>query len=379
MSLSPPPPPPPNHFSNDNEDDDYNSAEDSDFAPGEADDVASESGGSDNELVGGQTEVKKIKNQSKRKGHGDGNGNDNDDDNYNEGFENSGDEIIIRKGKSRKRHQTIDKEDEGGEGGLIKTRRQRAAEKAEPKTAISSGPITIDVDTVFASMMDGNFSKEASSTTNLDSSTNEQTIKPTNTIGSPKPHNLISDALPASAPDADMILIRRKYNFAGKLHTEEKLVPRSSAEAKLYLDSLTPQELEVVLNSTAAAPASDTEKEVMERAPRKAFRSRFEPAVEKVTQRPDLQLGVALRLQAREEAKAAAAVARAKKLNTVEKSRMDWAGYVDKEGLKDELVLAGKAKDSFAERQEFLARTEAKREDEARRARMSARAQQQAL
>ena len=33
--------------------------------------------------------------------------------------------------------------------------------------------------------------------------------------------------------------------------------------------------------------------------------------------------------------------AKAKKLNVVEKSRMDWAGFVDKEGIKDELELAG--------------------------------------
>ena len=50
---------------------------------------------------------------------------------------------------------------------------------------------------------------------------------------------------------------------------------------------------------------------------------------------------------------------------------MDWAGYVDKEGIKDELELAGKSKTSFVSRQDFLARSEARREEEARRARLA--------
>ena len=62
----------------------------------------------------------------------------------------------------------------------------------------------------------------------------------------------------------------------------------------------------------------------------------------------------------------------AKKLNTVEKSKMDWAGFVDKEGIKDELETAGKAKGAYLDQREFLARVEGKREEDARRARMKA-------
>ena len=36
----------------------------------------------------------------------------------------------------------------------------------------------------------------------------------------------------STADPPDMVRIKRKYNFAGKVHTEEKLVPRDSAEAK---------------------------------------------------------------------------------------------------------------------------------------------------
>lgn len=152
---------------------------------------------------------------------------------------------------------------------------------------------------------------------------------------------------PTDLDPPDKVRIKRKYNFAGKVHTEEKLVPRDSAEAKLYLESM--------------APAAD---EPSRPAPRKAFRSAFEPVLEPLQQRGDLNLGVKARLDARE--------AGAKKLNTVEKSRMDWAGFVDQEGLKDELEMAGRSKESYVEREGFLARSEARREEDARRARVSA-------
>lgn len=155
-----------------------------------------------------------------------------------------------------------------------------------------------------------------------------------------------------------MIRIKRTYNFAGKVHSEEKLVARDSAEARLYLAE------------NADADADGEEQQAARRMPRKAFRSAFEPAMTDQQRRVDLNLGVGVRLRARELARDAGA----KKLNTVEKSRMDWAGYVDKEGIKDELELAGKSKDSFAARQDFLARSEAKREEEARRARLAGRA-----
>lgn len=160
----------------------------------------------------------------------------------------------------------------------------------------------------------------------------------------------------ALAPETDddastMIRIKRTYNFAGRVHTEEKLVPRSSAEAKLFLAS----------QGEAAIPDADALP--TKRATRKAFRSAFEPLTDPLPQRADLNLGVAARAHA----------ARATKLNTVEKSRMDWAGYVDKEGIKDELELAGRSKESYAARTDFLARSEARRDDDARRARAAGR------
>ena len=191
--------------------------------------------------------------------------------------------------------------------------------------------MTIDVDAIWAEMKSG---------------------KPTPPPEAAKPTTQ-PDAAPVSVPQAaapdppDTIRIKRKYNFAGKVHTEEKLVPRASAEAKLYLDSLAP------------VPAEDATRP----APRKAFRSSFEPVLEPHSRRGDLNLGVAARLDARGKD--------ATKLNTVEKSRMDWAGFVDREGIQEELESAGKAKGNYGEREEFLARSEARKEEGAWKARVA--------
>jgi hypothetical protein len=210
----------------------------------------------------------------------------------------------------------------------------------------SAGPVTIDVDALWAQMT----SESSTSKAQPESAA----------IAQPKGDMLSSQPQPASEnkPDgSDLIRIKRTYNFAGKVHTEEKLVARDSAEAKLYL-------AENGFDDASADPASTS---AQKRMPRKAFRSIFEPiAADGLSQRSDLNLCMSERLRARE-----AKDADAKKLNTVEKSRMDWAGFVDREGIKDELELAGKSKHSFAARQDFLARSEAVREEEARKLRTS--------
>lgn len=177
-------------------------------------------------------------------------------------------------------------------------------------------------------------------------------------------------AAAAGKKDTETIKIKRTYNFAGKVHTEEKLVPRDSAEARLYLASQKKKDGSANDAEDEDSQLEDEEDDKDKRMPRKAFRSAYEPVLltGDDAARADLNLGMAMRLQARVDGKAA------RKLNTVEKSRMDWAGFVDKEGIKDELVLAGRAKGNFATQQEFLARTEARRDDDARRVRMAGKA-----
>jgi hypothetical protein len=96
-------------------DEDYLSEEDSDFAPEDV--AAEESSVSDDDEA---PDAEKAT-QPKRKRQ------DAEDAAEDAGFENSGDEAIIGKGKKRQKKHKKDK-DEGGEGGLVKTRRMRAAE-----------------------------------------------------------------------------------------------------------------------------------------------------------------------------------------------------------------------------------------------------------
>ena len=166
----------------------------------------------------------------------------------------------------------------------------------------------------------------------------------------------------SDGPDS-MIMIKRTYTFAGKVHTEQKLVSRNSAEAKLYLASL-PED---------AAPAPPAEEEPSpftkpKRPVKKARRSIFEPVPpEGWPKRHDLHFGE--RKESDLKLVELGGKDRGKKLNTVEKSAMDWAGFVDKEGIKDELDAAGKSKASYKARQEFLARVQQKKEEDERRAR----------
>jgi hypothetical protein len=227
--------------------------------------------------------------------------------------------------------------------------------KEERKHTIASGPVTIDVDAVWAEMLAGTTGARPQQSESQPLDALESTAPTTNGDGEAAP----TDKAVSKDP-SNLIRIKHTYNFAGRVHTEEKLVARDSAESKLYFAS-----------KGLPVPSADdqsTEDVLPKRIARKAFRSAFEPAVADPTpQRADLNLGVAARTQAGREAQ------QARKLNTVEKSRMDWAGFVDKEGIKDELELAGKSKDSYAARQDFLARSEFRREDEARRARLGVR------
>lgn len=104
----------------DDDEEPYASSEDSDFAPdtGAApDDSASED--DDKTRPAADDNVKPSKAPAQGNGAEDA------------GYDNSGDEAIIRKGARKRRKGKAggeDIDDEGGEGGLVKTRRQRAAE-----------------------------------------------------------------------------------------------------------------------------------------------------------------------------------------------------------------------------------------------------------
>ena len=59
-----------------------------------------------------------------------------------------------------------------------------------------------------------------------------------------------------------------------------------------------------------------------------------------------------------------------KKLNTVEKSKLDWEAEVERQGMREELEKAEKSDNNYLGRREFLDRVEGKGEEEARQFRL---------
>lgn len=144
----------------------------------------------------------------------------------------------------------------------------------------------------------------------------------------------------------EMITIKRRFKFAGEIHEEEKVVPKSSAEARLWL-----------AQQESKQDHSPKEQELKQRPLRKI--SRFDPNYSNL----DAFRNHLIRPGAAEGFKGP-------RLNVVEKSKMDWAVHVDAEGLKEELDVHAKAKDAYLNRMDFLGQVEQRREDEARQARL---------
>ncbi len=146
----------------------------------------------------------------------------------------------------------------------------------------------------------------------------------------------------------DMMMIDETYEFAGEVHSRKKTVPRSSAEAKLWLSQ----------RSHHNSDPRFSGEEPVRRPLRKI--SRFDPNVnsldsfQKNWERPWAD-GKGLKVH---------------KLNTVEKSKMDWAMHVDQEGLQDELSEHAKAKGGYLGRMAFLGQVEQRKDEEARRRRV---------
>jgi len=105
-------------------DSDYASEEDSDFAPEVATAIASDvESDSESEAENTAKETLKPKHKATKRKRGDEEAED-------AGIENSGDEAIIERGLKKRRKKGKGKvvEEEGGEGGLVKTRSMRAQE-----------------------------------------------------------------------------------------------------------------------------------------------------------------------------------------------------------------------------------------------------------
>lgn len=163
--------------------------------------------------------------------------------------------------------------------------------------------------------------------------------------------------------DEEMITIKRRIEYAGEVTVVEDRVPRSSKEAQKYL---------------AEHPEADPNNKQQEVDPSGVQRplkrpSIFEPnptglvkgvAPEKLRPRAPSRLDVLMANKRAEDKK------NAQKMSTVQKSALDWRGFVDQEGLREELDEYGKSRGGFLAREAFLDRAAGAREQAARDARL---------
>ncbi|MCJ1402978.1 hypothetical protein MMC11_006200 [Xylographa trunciseda] len=310
------------------------------------------------------------------------------------GFENSGDEATIKKGSKRKRKGNPSDDDSGGEGGFVKTRSMRAVVEQEKKKPLANAEgATIDVEALWKSMnlgenlpfivpSDSNVpipKSPAANATHTD--TNEAVAIPEGEFPA------------AENRHKDLITIPHPRMVEGTLVQVYKTVPRTSEEARVYLQKYP---------NAAPAPRSIPSRRVSKWDPNPEGTIRGLPSdiVQtseklilldvhqgqrlKTTNKSHLSdwpapvnvpttweynwrkpqtLGVAVK-------KWKVVVPKEQKMNVVNKSKMDWEAHVEQEGDREELVQAAKAKGAYLDRVDFLGRTEVTREEELRNARM---------
>ncbi|KAI4773245.1 BCNT-domain-containing protein [Aureobasidium sp. EXF-3400] len=328
------------------QDEEYKSSEDEDFNPDLVEAPP------DDDLSSDEDEAPKPKKVSKKRKKAQTDAEELD----------SGDEATITELRKAKKPKADDDEDSGGEGGLIKTRAQRRAEKQERQEyqKASTDNVTIDVDALWASMT-------------------AKPIRPSRDQPKPEQDTNTKDAAPEKAKSKDtqadedehgMITIKRSYDFAGQKVTEEKRVHKDSAEAKLFLANNDPTK-----QTKPRSPSPKDDQLTLRRPLRRA--SKFEPnptgevrGLPPERQRlrtPSRADVLAQQKRLEEEAKKGKAV----KLNTVQKSAIDWAAHVDEEGLKDELDEYGRSKQGYIGKMDFLRGVHGKKEEEERKARMA--------
>lgn len=258
----------------------------------------------------------------------------------------SGDEATIKERKKlrkkEKRKQDgaqLSSDDEQDEQWRAKTRSMRAQDNSQKqkKSVASIKASTIDVNKIWEEMNKPGPLPPVRIEGQTSDATTPNKHEPTTK------DNGLTPTAPKLATE-EMITIKRQFQFAGEVHVEEKTVPKSSAEAKLWLSQ-----------QEANKKPLDAESAPKERPIRKI--SRFDPNYSNL----DAFRNDAIRAQS--------STFKGPKLNVVEKSKMDWAAHVDAEGLKEELDKHSKAKDAYLNRMDFLGQVGQRKEEEAKQAR----------
>ena len=276
----------------------------------------------------------------------------------------SGDEATLlerKKAKAkekRKGGRNVDDSDDGeSHGWRARTRamRQNDQERTAKSRLASLKESTVDVDELWKAMNSpGGLDtlKAPDMKTSIETSLDLGPNHASSPLQPPEPKDEVLDqGRETLNATEETITIDETYEFAGEIHKRKKTVPKSSAEAKLWLTTRG-----VSQNTDPRFPGNDP----IRRPLRKI--SRFDPNLN------NLDPFNKTWKQGKDEKPQ-----KAQKLNAVEKSKMDWAAHVDEEGLQDELAEQAKAKGAYMGKAEFLRQVEHKQDEEARRLRQKGR------
>ncbi|KAF2199382.1 BCNT-domain-containing protein [Delitschia confertaspora ATCC 74209] len=199
--------------------------------------------------------------------------------------------------------------------------------------------------------------------------------------------------------EGEELTVLRVYTFAGQKTAEEKRIPRSSLGQYLRDGWKQPtsdvadktKDVDIKTSKSDTVDADDDKQPKLHRPLRRPLRrpSRFDPNPSAFVRglAPEFQLTYPRKPTSSSSSVPAIHVIdntqentpgvtqhinglrpyKAQKLNVVDKSRLDWTGYVDQEGIAEELDVHGKGREAYLGRMEFLRGVEARREEERRR------------
>ncbi|GMM36161.1 Swc5 protein [Saccharomycopsis crataegensis] len=211
---------------------------------------------------------------------------------------------------------------ESSEGGLIKTRNQRLQEQQQKQDNQHlallnepANPTSVDIDSIWDEMK---------------SNTNASAIKPASVSD-----NTTTPIATTPSIEEEKIKITRTYEYAGETISEDKWVLKSSAEAKAYHNSLKIEASSITKDSTPESSSDTTPKpsaSINNKPPPRKRRAK-KSIVDNIIKSSKMA-----------------------KISTLEKSRLDWANYVDSNKLNDELRKHNK--DGYLSKQDFLSRVE---------------------
>ncbi|CAH6721065.1 SWR1-complex protein 5 [[Candida] jaroonii] len=209
----------------------------------------------------------------------------------------------------------------------VRTRRQRFEEVHQKKSSlVSEVNKDLNFDDIFRDLKTNSLSGKGAQIVDWDKEVEVEVAK-----------TIENDVQVEQIDDKDKIWIKTSYTFAGKIITQSKQVDANSAEAKAYLNSTGLQMVDDQPHRSFV-PVLRTPKGFEEPIELK-IKLKRPSLIDKFLQTGNKKM----------------------KLSTLEKSRLDWASFVDENKLNDDLKIHNKG--GYLEKQDFLGRLQAKRDE----------------